>query len=81
MVLATSGGRVRHRHPPSGSASRRTLSRDELWRATSAWFDNDKQMYGELEDAYRFLFNEEPPVPTSAIDGRLWTTVEPWSPE
>ncbi len=60
---------------------RRTLSRDELWRATSAWFDNDKQMYGELEDAYRFLFNEEPPVPTSAIDGRLWTTVEPWSPE
>jgi len=40
----------------------RSMTRDEFWRATSAWFDDDEKMYRELEDAYRFFFDEEPPV-------------------
>jgi hypothetical protein len=40
----------------------RPMTRDEFWRATSAWFDDDEAMYRELEDAYRFFFDDEPPA-------------------
>jgi hypothetical protein len=40
----------------------RTMSHDDFWRATSAWFDSDEDLYRELEEAYRFFFDEEPPV-------------------
>jgi len=39
----------------------RGMSRDEFWTATSAWFDSEDEMYAQIEDAYRFFFDEEPP--------------------
>lgn len=43
---------------------KRPMTRDELYKATSAWFHDDEEMYRELGDAYRFLFDEEPPAST-----------------
>jgi hypothetical protein len=43
----------------------RPMTRDELYRATSARFHDDEEMYRELGEAYRFFFDEEPPVPAS----------------
>ena len=40
----------------------RTMSHDDFWRATSAWFDSDEDLYRELAEAYRFFFDEEPPA-------------------
>jgi hypothetical protein len=39
----------------------RTISHDDFYRATMAYFPDDEQLYRELAAAYRFFFDEEPP--------------------
>ena len=41
--------------------SNRPMTRDEFWKATSAWFDTDEALYAAVGDAYRFFFDDEPP--------------------
>jgi hypothetical protein len=41
----------------------RSVGHDEFYRATMTLFDDDEKMYLELEDAYRFFFDDEPPAP------------------
>jgi hypothetical protein len=38
----------------------RTMTHDEFYRATTACFPNDDELYRELADAYRFFFDEDP---------------------
>jgi hypothetical protein len=40
----------------------RTITRDEFYRATLAYFSADEKLYRELADAYRFFFDEDPPT-------------------
>jgi hypothetical protein len=39
----------------------RPMTRDEFYRATSAHFADDDEMYRAIGDAHRYLFDEEPP--------------------
>jgi len=48
--------------------SKRPMTHDEFWRATSAWFDSDETLYAAVEDAYRFFFDEEPLTAESSAD-------------
>jgi hypothetical protein len=40
----------------------RPMTHDEFWKATGAWFDSDAELYAEIENAYRFFFDDEPPT-------------------
>lgn len=40
----------------------RSMTHDAFYRATMAYFPNDERLYRELEDAYRFFFDDEPPA-------------------
>ena len=40
----------------------RTMTHGDFYRATMAYFPNDEKLYRELADAYRFLFDEDPPA-------------------
>jgi hypothetical protein len=42
--------------------SDRRMTHDEFWKATGAWFDSDEELYAEIENAYRFFFDDEPPI-------------------
>jgi hypothetical protein len=41
----------------------RPMTVKDFWKATSAWFADDDQLYSALEDAYRCFFEEQPPTP------------------
>jgi hypothetical protein len=41
----------------------RTMTVEEIRKATATWFDDEQQMYAALADAYRYLFGDEPPSP------------------
>jgi hypothetical protein len=43
--------------------SRRPMTRDEFWQATSAWFETDEELYAAVGEAHRFFFDEDPPAP------------------
>jgi len=38
----------------------RSMTSDEFWRATSAYFASDDALYRALEEAYGFFFDEAP---------------------
>jgi hypothetical protein len=40
----------------------RTMTHDDFYRATMAYFPDDEKLYLELADAYRFFFEEDPPT-------------------
>jgi hypothetical protein len=40
----------------------RSMTHDDFYRATMAYFPDDETFYRELEDAYRFFFDDEPPT-------------------
>ncbi|MEV6495172.1 hypothetical protein AB0M20_42125 [Actinoplanes sp. NPDC051633] len=40
----------------------RGMTHDDFYRATMTYFPDDESLYRELEDAYRFFFDEEPPT-------------------
>jgi hypothetical protein len=48
--------------------SKRPMTRDEFWTATSAWFDSEEALYAAVEDAHRFFFDEEPPSAETSAD-------------
>jgi len=39
----------------------RSMTVEEIRKATATWFDDEQRMYSALAEAYRFLFAEEPP--------------------
>ena len=49
--------------------TKRTMTHNEFYRATMAYFPDDAKLYRELEDAYRFFFDEEPPPALSSQPG------------
>ncbi|MEV6494915.1 hypothetical protein AB0M20_40780 [Actinoplanes sp. NPDC051633] len=51
----------------------RPMTRDEFYKATSAWFDSDEQLYAAIGDAHRFFFDEEPPPPKPFLPTTGWT--------
>lgn len=40
----------------------RTMTHDDFYRATMTFFPDDEKLYLELNDAYRFFFDEDPPT-------------------
>jgi len=40
----------------------RSMTPDVFYRATMTYFPDDERLYRELEDAYRFFFDDEPPT-------------------
>ena len=40
----------------------RSMTHDDFYRATTAYVPDDERLYHELEDAYRFFFDDEPPT-------------------
>jgi hypothetical protein len=40
----------------------RSMTHDDFYRATMAYFPDDERLYRELEDAYRFFFDDDAPT-------------------